>query len=118
MYTASMDKWVAGGSFTYRIQGDNVAKHRWNGPDQTQIDEPFFGEDSGENTAVTPSCGWNRAEHMFSVSTYGYYSFLKGFRVYGGIQINTYLNYDNIQGNNGIVHPMATIGISYRGPVR
>ena len=118
MYTASMDKWAAGGSFTYRIQGDNVAKHRWNGPDQTQIDEPFFGEDSGENTAVTPSCGWNRAEHMFSVSTYGYYSFLKGFRVYGGIQINTYLNYDNIQGNNGIVHPMATIGISYRGPVR
>ena len=27
MYTASMDKWAAGGSFTYRIQGDNVAKH-------------------------------------------------------------------------------------------
>lgn len=118
MYTASAGKWAAGGAFTYRIQGDNVVKHRWNGPDQTQIDEPFFGEDSGENTDVTPSCGWERAEHMFALSAYGYYSFFEGLRLYGGIQVNTYLNYDNIPGNNGIVHPMATIGVSYRGPSR
>ena len=118
MYTASKERWAAGGSFTYRIQGDNVVKHRWNGPDQTQIDEPFFGEDSGENAERTPSCGWERAEHMFALSLYGYYSFFEGLRLYGGVQVNTYLNYDNIPGNDGIVHPMATIGVSYRGPSR
>ena len=110
-YTA--DRWLAGGSSLYRIQGDNVVKHKWRGADQTEIDEPFFGEDSGENTEATPSCGWEHAEHMFSLSLYGAYSFFEGFRLYGGIQVNTYLNYGNIQGNDGIVHPMATIGVSY-----
>lgn len=118
MYTSSDSVWACGGSFTYRLQGDNVVKHKWLGADQTAIDEPFVGEDSGVNTETTPSGGMDRAEHMFSVSLYGYYSFFPGFRLYGGVQVNSYINYGNIPGNDGIVHPMATIGVSYRGPSR
>lgn len=115
-YIANEDKWSVGGSFLYRIQGLTTLKHKWIGADQTLIEEPFISEDAGSNPDSTPTGGWNRAEHMFSISAIGSYSFYKGFKVYGGVQVNTYLNYGNDPDADGVVHPMATVGISYRGP--
>ena len=113
-YTSPDAIWSAGGSFTYRIQGLNTMKHKWLGADQTAIDEPFVGEDSGTNTEASPSGGWERAEHMFSISLFGSYSFFRGFDIYGGMQLNSYINYGNDPSADGIFHPMATIGVCYR----
>lgn len=103
--------WSIGGRLLYKIQGDNRVKISSSGIDMSGV---IFGHDPSSYMNVnTPSSGWENAEHLIKFTGYGSWNLIKyGLSFYGAAGINTYFNYDNIQGKTKVL-PQATVGMKW-----
>lgn len=112
-YTRYDRLWSIGGRLLYKIQGDNRIKISSSGVDMSGI---IFGHDPSSYMGIhTPSSGWSNAEHLIKATGYGSYNLVRyGLSFYAAAGLNTYLNYDNVEGARKLL-PQATIGIRWQG---
>lgn len=112
-YTRYDRLWSIGGRLLYKIQGDNRIKISSSGVDMSGI---IFGHDPSSYMGIhTPSSGWSNAEHLIKATGYGSYNLVRyGLSFYAAAGLNTYLNYDNVEGARKLL-PQATVGIRWQG---
>lgn len=110
-YTDMERTWSIGGRLLYKIQGDNRIKVSSSGIDMGGV---IFGHDPSSYMGInTPSSGWEDAEHLIKLTGYGNYNIQRyGLSFYAAAGINTYFNYDNVQGEMKFL-PQATVGMKW-----
>ena len=120
-YADAEEKFEAGGSLLYRIQGLKHLKINASNNSSTIIDmgNSVIEENPEDfmNNLSAPSGGWKQAEHLLKLSGYGVYNFDMDnwgiISVYGAIGFNTYFNFDHKAGNTEF-QPQMTIGAKWK----
>ena len=120
-YADAQEKFEAGGSLLYRIQGLKHLKINAADDFNTIIDmgNSVIEENSEDfmNNLSAPSGGWKQAEHLLKLSGYGIYNFDMNnwgiISVYGAVGFNTYFNFDHKAGNTEF-QPQMTIGAKWK----
>ena len=120
-YSDAEEKFEAGGSLLYRIQGLKHLKINASNNSSTIIDmgNSVIEENPEDfmNNLSAPSGGWKQAEHLLKLSGYGIYNFDMNnwgtISVYGAVGFNTYFNFDHKAGNTEF-QPQMTIGAKWK----
>lgn len=116
-YKSQDEKFRAGMNLQYKAQGQNRLKYSASDIKSTTIDmsNSIIGKDKDDYlNAKTPSGGWDKAEHLIKIATYGEYNFNYGFSAYAAGCINAYFNYCNVVGETAFT-PQIAFGVKWSG---
>lgn len=122
-YSSPESVWNFGGTFLYRVQGQNRLRHYSPDIDDTYIDmdDSVIG-DEGKRPADgwhinTPTGDRDRVEHLFQLKGDVSYTPFDWMEIYSQFGANLYYNYGNDASKDGIFLPQLVIGVTFSLPV-